>query len=128
MKTTLLILLAIASSALRLIGSGLCSPSIGFSNQSGSPATVKLVGPTRRLVEVTNGGSKSVSVEGGEYYILTRYGTPGHYRFTRGDAFHVVHQGNSAGERCSAITITLHKVVNGNYGSRDSSPDEFNGR
>jgi hypothetical protein len=96
---------------------------ITFENQSGDSAVVRLVGPTRGEVFVPNGGSASIDhVAAGSYVIYIRYGNPGQYRFTRGDRFEV----EGIGRTYSTITITLHKVPWGNYGSRDSSENEFN--
>jgi hypothetical protein len=95
--------------------------SITFINKSGSPALVKLVGPSRHTVSVANGGSETVNVSGGSYYILVRYDTGGKYRYSKGDPF-TVHESGTAYEK---ITITLHTVAGGNYDSRPSSPGEF---
>jgi len=82
----------------------------------------RLVGPTRGEVYVPNGARNSISrVAPGEYVIYVRYGTPGRYRYTRGDRFHV----EEYGRNYSSITITLHTVPVGNYSYRDSSEAEF---
>lgn len=94
---------------------------ITFINKSGVPALVKLSGPTRHNVDMGNGGSKTVHVAGGSYYILVRYGAPGKYSYSKGDPF-TVHETATGYE---AITITLHTVAGGNYDSRPSSPAEF---
>jgi hypothetical protein len=95
---------------------------VTLDNQSGEPVLVKLVGPTAQVVEVPNAETKTLTVASGEYYPLARYGTdPGRYTYSRGDPFKV-HETTT--ER-SAITITLHKVVGGNYPSRKSSAAEF---
>lgn len=95
---------------------------ITFDNQTGEPALVRLVGPTRAEVYVANGSRNSIRrVEGGHYFIRVRFGTPGDYRYIQGDAFDVRATSNSY----SMITITLHGVVGGNYGSRASSEAEF---
>jgi hypothetical protein len=96
---------------------------INFDNQSGDPALVRLVGPTRGEVFVPSGGRSSLThVAAGNYTIHIRYGTPGRYRYTQGDHFDV----QEGGRAHSWTTITLHTVVSGNYGSRVSSEDEFN--
>jgi hypothetical protein len=94
-------------------------------NQSGEDALVRLAGgPTSGDVDVPAGASRTVSIKGGTYRLLVRYGKPGGYRFTRGDAFTVSEDSGSWEE----VTITLHTVRNGNYGSRPSTEVEFNGR
>ena len=44
---------------------------ITFDNQSGEPAVVKLIGPTKQSVEIPNGEKRTVNVAAGEYYILS---------------------------------------------------------
>jgi hypothetical protein len=95
---------------------------ITFYNQSGDPALVKLIGPTRLQVKVPNGQSRMVNVTAGEYYILARYGNkPEAYRYAKGDPFSVT----QTKTRYSAITVTLHKVVGGNYPTHPISAEEF---
>jgi hypothetical protein len=96
---------------------------ITFDNQSGDPAVVRLVGPTRDEVYVPNGGQSSIRrVAPGEYVIFVRFGTAGAYRYTRGDPFHV----QEYGANHSSITITLHTVPTGNYNYHEGSEAEFN--
>jgi hypothetical protein len=96
---------------------------ITFDNQLPDPAMVRLVGPTRGEVFVPNGGQASIHhVAAGSYVIYARSGKPGEYRYSRGDRFEV----QGSGQSYSRITITLHKVPWGNYGSQESSADEFN--
>ena len=64
---------------------------------------------------------RTVTILGGEYYLLVRYGKPGSYHYTKCDRFKVT----QTATRYSIITITLHKVKGGNYGSEPSSADEF---
>jgi hypothetical protein len=95
---------------------------ITFDNQSGDPAVVKLIGPTGRVADVPNGQKRAVKVVGGQYYIVTRYGAdPDRYTYSKGDPFHVT----QTSRQYSVITITLHKVVNGNYQTHEVSADEF---
>src|SRR5437870_4845307 len=86
---------------------------VTFGNQSGQGALVKVVGPTRGVVPVPTRSRAGVHVQAGEYYILVRYGVPGHYSYSMGQRFSV--EGSDGSH--SVITITLHKVVNGNYES-----------
>jgi len=75
-----------------------------------SGSSVKLVGPTGRLAEVPNKQKRTVSVTGGQYHIVTRYGaSPKQYTYSKGDSFKVT----QTAAQHSVITITLHKVVDG---------------
>ena len=95
---------------------------ITFDNQSSQPALVNLIGPSRRTTEVPNLQKRTITATGGEYYILTRYGSKSDdYTYSKGDRFHVT----QTARHYSVITITLHKVVGGNYGSKKISADEF---
>jgi hypothetical protein len=95
---------------------------ITFDNQSGQPALVKLVGPWRRTAQVPNLQKRTVTATGGQYYILTRYGSKADdYTYSKGDGFHVV----QTARHYSIITITLHKVVGGNYHTKKIPADEF---
>jgi hypothetical protein len=95
-----------------------------FDNQSGEPALVKVVGPSPRSVNVASGGTSSVGVKPGRYFIKVRYGRRGRYRYAKGEPFTVR---ETATQRQHA-TITLHKVVGGNYRSQDISAEEFGGQ
>ncbi len=95
---------------------------ITLDNQSGDFALVKLVGPTGLVIEVPSGEHRTVRVAAGDYYLLVRYGTnPGGYRYTKGDPFTV----RQTPTQYSATTITLHKVVGGNYPTHSTSQAEF---
>jgi hypothetical protein len=96
---------------------------ITFENQSGELALVRLIGKTQQVIEVPNGRSRTVNVSAGEYYILIRYGNePSKYAYSRGNPFTVT----QTAERYSAITITLHTVIDGNYLTHPISEKEFN--
>lgn len=97
------------------------TPTITFINQSGENCVVKLVGPTGGYIRVPQGTRQSISSRGGRYYILTRYGEPGHFRYTRGETFLVTETNTSV----SRISITLHKVVGSNYETQPDSGREF---
>jgi hypothetical protein len=95
---------------------------VTFDNKSGQPALVKLVGPTGRVVQVPNGQKRTVTAVGGQYHILTRYGaSPDGYTYSRGDSFKVT----QTAKQHSVITITLHKVLDGNYSSTPTDAAEF---
>ncbi len=96
---------------------------VTFDNQSGLSALVKLVGPTATSVEVEAGIKKTVEAAPGHYLIKVRYGTPGSYSYSKGDEFDVTETATSF----SKISITLHKVVGGNYGSKAISERDFEG-
>lgn len=104
-----------------LVCQGGTDNTVTFDNQSGQPAIVKLVGPTPREVEVPVGQMRTVAASAGQYHIKTRYGTPDRYRYTKGDEFVVK---DTATTR-SRITITLHKVVDGNYDSDPICAEDF---
>jgi hypothetical protein len=118
----------ILSVSLTVLGLLLCaagqdndSPRITFINASGEKCLVKLVGPTSVFVDVPNATQRAIAVRGGTYYILTRYGEAGHFRYTRGDPFDVTETPYSV----SDISITLHKVVGGNYRTKPDSGRDF---
>src|SRR5262245_6846995 len=79
---------------------------ITFDNQSGEVALVKVIGPTGRQTEVPNAQKRTVTVLGGQYYIVTHYGaSPDKYTYSKGDPFKVT----QTSTQHSIITITLHK-------------------
>ncbi|HLC18327.1 MAG TPA: ankyrin repeat domain-containing protein, partial [Thermodesulfobacteriota bacterium] len=83
---------------------------------------MKLIGPTAKSVEVPVGESRTVNAAAGEYYILVRYGNnPKAYRYAKGDPFIVT----QTATEYSATSITLHKVIGGNYPTRPASSKEF---
>jgi ABC-type Fe3+-hydroxamate transport system substrate-binding protein len=95
---------------------------ITFDNSSGNDALVKLVGPTGGVVAVPNNRERTVRVAPGTYFILVRYGdAPSNYAYTRGQTFSVEQVGNMY----SVITITLHKVIGGNYESHSIPAADF---
>jgi hypothetical protein len=111
---------------LALLGLAACAEpklpnTVMFDNQSGADALVKVVGATRGAVPVFSGSHASLQVAAGDYFILIRYGFPGHYTYSRGQRFSV----ESTGTTYSEIKITLHKVVNGNYDTKPASQAEF---
>lgn len=98
-------------------------PTIALDNRSGKDALVRLVGPSSGAVSVADSTSRTVEVRGGTYRMYVRYGQTGKYRYTKGDSF-VVYDGADGVDQ---ISITLHKVVGGNYGTAPSNEAEFNG-
>lgn len=94
---------------------------LAFDNQSGEHALVKVIGPSQRLVEVPTGTKGRVNVKAGIYSIKVRYGDPGKFNYTQGEEFEIKETQNSR----SVITITLHKVVNGNYETNKISANDF---
>jgi len=112
---------AVLAAALALNAERTPPSTVTFDNQSGKDAVVKLVGPTRGVVPVADHSRAGVHVRAGVYCILVRYGVAGHYSYTIGQKFSVEESGASY----SVITITLHKVSNGNYESHPISPTEF---
>lgn len=97
-------------------------PSVTFDNQSGKPALVELIGPSKQSVGVPDGQKRTVNAVGGRYYILTRYGTVSEgYAYSKGDPFTVT----QTATQVSVITITLHPVPHGNYSTHPTSAAEF---
>lgn len=99
---------------------------ITFDNQSGELALVKLVeeatGQAVMQIEVPTGEKRTLPTGGGDYYILTRYGNdPAQYRYSKGDPFTIT----ETATKFSETTITLHKVIHGNYHTGPSSKNEF---
>ena len=94
-----------------------------FMNKSGDLALVKLVGPSRRVVEVADGQDRRVQIASGTYIIYVRYGDKGHYRYTKGESF-VIREVTGGYIQAQ---LTLHGVVNGNYAVEGSSRQEFEG-
>lgn len=97
------------------------SQTITFDNRSGEPASVRVIGPSKPTADVPNGEHRTVVVKGGQYYILVRYGLSSQFRYARGDPFRVTRTAT----QYSVITITLHPVLNGNYGSQPITAKEF---
>lgn len=96
--------------------------SLTFVNQSGEDALVKLVGPSRKIVEVSDGGKATVNIAGGSYCVFVRYGKGPKYRYAKGETFQI-HDSTTS---YTVATLTLHGVINGNYRTYGSSADEFN--
>ncbi|MBI4548622.1 MAG: hypothetical protein HY707_11620 [Ignavibacteriae bacterium] len=117
-------LVASISIALACLTSAHAQNTVTFDNQSGEPALVKLIGPTHTEVEVPDGAKVGIDASAGRYYIKVRYGTPGKFHYTKGDEFDVIETATTR----SATTITLHKVVAGNYDSQPIPEREFDQR
>lgn len=95
---------------------------ITFDNQSGDPALVKLLGPTGQTIEVPDKQRRTVKVSTGKYDLLVRYGSkPEQYRYSKGEPVTVTETDTTY----SVLTITLHKVVDGNYETHPISAKEF---
>jgi hypothetical protein len=95
---------------------------ITFINESGEDALVKLVGPSHRVVQVSNGQSATVNIAGGTYAVYVRYGKGPGYGYARGEAFEIEDSTHSY----TKASLTLHGVINGNYHVEGSSAEEFN--
>jgi len=94
---------------------------VEFDNQSGQPALVKLIGPTMKEVNVPINSKLSVTALPGNYHILVRYGTSENYQYTKGEKFEVT----ETATKKSKTSITLHKVIGGNYAAKPISEKEF---
>lgn len=120
---TRLALLALLVSLLSVSAGAVGRATLTLENASGDNALVRVDGPTSGLVDVPNSTSRTISISGGTYRLFVRYGLPGKYTYTRGEPFSVTDNGNEWEE----VTITLHKVPNGNYRTSPSNEAEFNG-
>ncbi|MCX6565595.1 MAG: HEAT repeat domain-containing protein [Candidatus Aminicenantes bacterium] len=94
---------------------------VTFDNQSGEPALVRMIGPTSKEIEIPNGTTNTVEAAAGKYTIMMRYGRNGEYSYEKGEEFEVTETDTTY----SSITITLHKVVSGNYESHPISEKDF---
>ena len=122
LQLILLALMATGLSASRTLAQAYPN-TITFENQSGEGALVKLIGPVRWNIPVPNGTSRAINVPAGNYYILTRYcDSSNHCSYSKGDPFTVI----QTETQYSDITITLHKVPNGNYRTYPATATEFN--
>ena len=96
--------------------------SITFDNQSGESALVRLVGPTRSEIVVSNGQKRSVrNVAAGHYQMLVRYTSADGYRYVEGEHFDI----EASATTYSRATITLHPVVHGTYDTWPTSAEQF---
>ena len=120
-RERLFVTILVLTFAISASGQANDSPTITFVNQSGENCLVKVVGPTTGYVNVPNGTQQTINVRGGQYHILERYGNAGHFRYTRGEPFEVSETAYSV----SDISITLHKVVGGNYTTYPDSGNSF---
>jgi len=116
----LIVLISILSFPLTLIASE--RNSLTFQNKSGEDALVKLVGPSRRVVEVQNQKNRTVHIAGGSYEVYVRYGNGSYYRYVKGEPFQIKKSAYSY----TKATLTLHGVINGNYRTDHCSASEFN--
>jgi hypothetical protein len=122
LPAVMLLFLTVFQPATKALYAQSVSNEITFDNRSGSQAVVKLVGPTPRTVAVPNNDQETVHVGPGTYYIVVRYGAAqGKYTYSKGRSFNIEESENSY----SVITITLHKVVGGNYETRPVPATEF---
>ncbi len=97
------------------------SATITFDNRLGDPASIKLIGPVRQTVEVPVRQRITVTVPGGQYYVLVRQGSADGYDYAKGGAFVVT----QTATRHSVITITLRDSFSGNYANHSTTADEF---
>ena len=105
------------------VSAGSGKNSLTLINQSGDHALVKLIGPSKRVIEVPDGKNKTVNIAGGTYTIYVRYGDkPYRYRYARGESFYIEDTALSY----TVASLTLHGVVNGNYHTETSTEYEFN--
>lgn len=117
-RAVLTVLVGVLATAVALAQN---TPTVRFVNYSGEDATVKLVGPTAGYIEVPNGASLTVGIRGGSYTIVTRHGKPGNYSYQRGEQLFV----SETPYGVDRISITLHKVQNGNYHTQKVRSSDF---
>lgn len=88
-------------------------------NQTGMDVLVKIVGEGGRsyAVNVPSQTKAEKHCREGRFFLKMRYKTATGYNFQKGDEFTLSSEGTT--------TITLHKVVAGNYGSTALNPKEF---
>ena len=120
---TKLAVLALVVSLLSISAGAAGRATLTLENASGDDALVRIAGPTTGYVEVPNSSSRTLNVSGGTYRLFVRYGRPGRYSYTRGELFTITDNGQEWEE----VTVTLHKVPNGNYHTSPSDEGEFNG-
>jgi hypothetical protein len=96
-------------------------PTITFDNRSREDAVVRIVGSTSVSVDVNEGTQRTVMVRGGTYRTYVRYGREGKYRYMKGAPF-TIYEGPDGFD---TMSITLHKVMGGNYSIAPSSESEF---
>lgn len=97
------------------------SPTITVANQAGDTATVRVVGPTTGVLQLTPGTSQTVGVSGGTYHLMIRYcNSGGHCNYSKTDFFTVTQTAYAVGR----ITVRLHSAA-GNLNERTSSASEF---
>ncbi len=104
---------------------------LNFANKSGEDVVVRVFHQNshKRITEVRvqNGLTHGTNIADGDYYIVSKYVSKtgkddkGTIRFSKGDPFSIK---PPAGRR-SNVTITLHGVVDGNYGAVPSDTTEF---
>ena len=121
-RRMLAVALAVALSGATRAGAG-PGNEVRFDNESGQPARVKLMGPVAREIDVPEGRSRAVTVPPGAYHIKVRYGTPGRYHYSRGETFRVEETATTR----ARISITLHKVEDGNYDTTPITEAEYEG-
>src|SRR6266567_7951320 len=84
------------------------SPTITIKNESSDTVLAKLRGPSSGALSIPRGSSRPISVRGGNYLALFRYGNGGRrYTYTKVGPFEVVESENEVSE----ITIVLHSVA-----------------
>jgi hypothetical protein len=97
-------------------------PTLTVNNQAGSPASVRVVGPTSGYLDVPASSSRTINVSGGAYHLKVRYcDGRGGCSYSETDTFVVIQTPYSV----SDITVTLNST-GGNLHERSISESEFN--
>jgi len=88
---------------------------VSFLNQSGTEATVKIIGPSAQKLIVPDGQTAHANVPEGTYYILVRYGrSPAEYLYTKGGPVNVT----ATEKQHSVVRITLRRPSRDNAEAR----------
>jgi len=117
-----LLLFGLLGQALLVFSAQLAPNKITFENHSGQNAIVKLVGPTKVVVNLLRDQRRIIRVAAGDYHVLVRYGSsPKEYSYTKSAPFSVDQPDNQV----SIITFTLHRRSGGSFQSHPVSGDEF---
>jgi hypothetical protein len=90
-------------------------------NQSGEEALIRVIGLTAACVTIPDKSCKTLNVAAGSYKINVRYGQQQPFRYSKGDLFEI----RETAKNYSHVTITLHKVIGGNYSSVPITAEEF---
>jgi hypothetical protein len=88
---------------------------ISFQNQSGTDATVRMLGPSAQVLTIVNGQSFGARVTAGDYYVLVRYGkSDSEYLFEKAGPIPVTEPSG----KHSVVRITLQRPARNDQKAR----------